>query len=501
MGDRTKDHDRVNAAIQIIQDEVFELEKQKNDLLARVRTLQDTIARKHALAGNLENLLVPVNRLPDEILLTCFGLAVQDWLGEIDGADEQRVLDALNKGWPEPNWMNDKSATEGFELPISPAFAISSVSHRWRQLTINMPSLWTNLVIPPKFAHHMDVYRDVLSRVKDMPISANFRFFSPAEMLLAAGPSLMQALMPLMHAQKITALILLSPSPVLSSLLSLLDNQPINVACFPSPYLNVFSRLTVLSIFGIEESHSFTLSQLRWLLSATPQLKTLKLHHDEPPIDPENEAGSTVISLPKLEKLTIIQYSSFIYEFLRSLSAPNLSRVELLTWDANMECDLSYLFINNSDTLLPRFPNVRNLTFSWYYEHDGLDADLIRAFPRVTHLTILSPLPFYDDAGPRSSAPPKFRWLQHLTLNFAFEKTEMDPWDSFFWLPGPEDQADHPLIISVFDSSSLPERDFENSHLLRYYEELQRYNPVFDRRSSRLDEFMRWQADGEQELV
>ncbi|KAH7904434.1 hypothetical protein BJ138DRAFT_910585 [Hygrophoropsis aurantiaca] len=231
MGDQTREHDRVNAAIRIIEDEVLELEKQQNDLLARIHALQDTIARKRALARNLENMLVPVNRLPEEILLTCFGLAVQDWMGQIDGSDEQIIMDALNKDW-EPNWIDDKSATEGFELPISPAFAISSVSHHWRRLTINMPSLWTNLVIPPKFSRHLDVYRDVLRRVKDMPISANFRFFSPAEILLAAGPSLMQALMPLMHAQKITALTLLSPSSVLSSLLSQLDNQPINTTGF-----------------------------------------------------------------------------------------------------------------------------------------------------------------------------------------------------------------------------------------------------------------------------
>ncbi|KAH7909532.1 hypothetical protein BJ138DRAFT_1155043 [Hygrophoropsis aurantiaca] len=488
MGIQTGEQDpqaSTRTTIKVIEDEVLELEKHECDLLARLHRLQDTIARKRALAANLKNSFVPIHRLPNEVLLACFQQAVHDWLSKMDGEDERMIPDSESRS--EYDWE------------CTPVFAITHVSHRWRQLAINMPSLWTTLVIKPKFARHLDVFRDFLSRVKHMPITANFRRFSYDDMESSVERSLLRAMMPLMHAQQITALTLLSPGRVLASLRSRLAKKPFNVLGPPSPYLNVFSRLTVLSIFGIEEADHFNLGHLARLLSAAPQLKTLELYYD-PSIDPDfDSVGHTVISLPMLEHLTIMETTAFTWEFLGLLFAPNVCQVKFLNFGDHDTSDISSLFLNNDDTFnvkVPRFPKVWNLTLSWAYYSGDLNTDLIGAFPRVTHLTMRNPVRFLDTVEPRSPEPTTFQWLRHLTLDFSFEYAYMDPRGCFNWLPVLKDQADHPLLISIFDSSTPSLRKHADGNLFRYCKKLQQYGKL-DERSSRLDRFLCWQANGE----
>ncbi|KAH7905525.1 hypothetical protein BJ138DRAFT_1130448 [Hygrophoropsis aurantiaca] len=438
MESHTEQHDTsTRTTIEILETEVLELEKKESDLLAQLHPLQAIIAHKRSLAGKLKNSLVPVNRLPNEILLACFDQAVQDWADENAGADEQNVAQLACVDW---------EGDVDFELPCTPVFAISHVSHHWRQLAINAPSLWTNHVVTPAFGRHMDIFRDVLHRAKGAPIAATFRcseygfrsseyeFRAFEDEQISSGTLLMEAIMPLIHAQQIKALTFFCSPPMLSSL-----------------------------------SQS--------LLSAAPQLKTLKLQYDT--ADAVKRADRTVVTLPMLENLTIMQSNRFVSKLLGSLSAPNVRQLKLLAWHP---VELSYasscLFIRNnnrnSSSRVPRFPSVRNLVLSSLDEFDELKNVLIK---------------------PSSLAPPTFQWLQHLTLDFSFEEdfaVGTQALDPFTWLPKPRDRADRPLLILVLDRSTESTQDADK-YLFWYYKELQQYGTL-DRSSSRLEEFMQLQA-------
>ncbi|KAH7909902.1 hypothetical protein BJ138DRAFT_1114580 [Hygrophoropsis aurantiaca] len=485
-----QDTGSIHNILKTIEGEVFELEKQESDLRARLLLLQDSIARKRAHAGNLKNSLVPVYCLPDEILLACFGQALQGWLVENHGADEQ-----INLNWHQ-NRKYMGSGTGEFEWPISPTFVISHVSHRWRHLAVTMPSLWTALIITTRSEHHLDVFRDFLHRINDMPVAADFRFGSSKGMLSDAEISLMEAIMPLIHAQQLTALTLRVPEPVLSLLLSRTMNAPITGS--PSSSFT-FTRLTALAILrSVDSTQTLTFNQLRLLLSATPQLKSLELQRHVFIDSDEERTSESVINLPKLEKLTIIGCTRLVCKFLSSLSAPDVRQLKILLWYPYMA---SPFFVNNNGFESPRFPKVQDFTLSFHGNTSDHRLFIIEAFPRVTRITMHSQGLFYQDEDPeesRSPTPLAFQSLEHVTLDFAFEDAHWDPRDCFTWLPGRADQGT-PLQIHVFDSSDLEHRRTADRHLFRYYTELQKYGTL-DERSTRLDEFLRWQADGEPEL-
>ncbi|KAH7910805.1 hypothetical protein BJ138DRAFT_1179980 [Hygrophoropsis aurantiaca] len=491
MASQTGDQDTQTASIHSIiknvEEEVLELKKQETDL-------QDYIARKRALTANLKNSLVPVYRLSNEIILACFGQAVRVWLEENNGADESVVVNQI---------CNEPGAAD-FTWPYSPAFGISHVSHLWRQLAINLPTLWTSLVVMPNIGRHLGVLRDVLHRVDCLPIAANFRSFGSGVMRSSPGfSSSMEANVQLLHTQRINALTFLNSAPVLSSLLSLITNQPICITGHPSS--TTFSSLTSLTIFKNGGPEQLNFTRLKSILSATPQLKTLELQHFEL-VDAEEGADGAIICLPMLENLTIIQSSPLLYKVLDSLSAPNVGQLKLLLWWPRVEPIISHLFVKNNDNFdlkLPRFPKVWNLTLSSFYEYDGLGTHIISAFPRVTHLTMRSPGQFYESEDLAPLAPLVFQQLQHLTLDFAFEFADRDPQICLTWLPKSKDRPDHPLLISVFDSSDLSTQEASataDRFLFFHYQELQQCGQL-DRSSSRLDKYLRWQADGEAVVV
>ncbi|KAH7904366.1 hypothetical protein BJ138DRAFT_1130986 [Hygrophoropsis aurantiaca] len=480
MENHTGHHDTsVRATIKIIENEVLGLREQELVLLTQLRPLQDAIARKS-----------PVNRLPDEVLLACFGQAMRDWVVKNDGADERAVAELAYS-----DWKKDVD----FKLPCTPTFAISHVSHRWRQLAIDDPSLWTNLVITPKFGGHWEIFEDFLRRAKGMPIAANFRSleYGDEEMLKSAAALLTK------HAQTINELASLDSGPVCSSLLSQMIEQAA-VWSQSSPSI-VFSCLTALSIFNLKYV-SVPFTYLRHFLSAVPQLRTLELQHLGS-LGAAESKDKTDIALPMLENLTIIYSNPFVCKLLDSLCAQAVLQLKLLIWDdwpLGTADVASCLFTDNmhfdSGLRLPRFPNVQNLTLSSSYDY-YLNTNLIHAFPQVTHLTLGSMSVFGRIEEPSSQAPPTFQCLQRLTLDFVFEgKPPLDSHFCFTWLQKPQDRADHrPLLISVFDRSTESMED-TNKHLFRYYKELQQYGE-FGGSSSRLNEFMRWQADGEPEIL
>ncbi|KAH7906082.1 hypothetical protein BJ138DRAFT_1163489 [Hygrophoropsis aurantiaca] len=473
MGTHTEHRDNtIRAAIKTIEHEVLELER---DLAMRLRIIQDTILSKRVRARSLENLLAPVNRLPNEIFLMCFRKAVQNWVDTNDAAEDWSV------GFYETARDTD------FILPCTPVLAISHVSHHWRQLAINTPFLWTNLVITQKCERHLDVFRDFLVRANGMPIAASFRSFGHATMLSSAGVLLMEAMMPMIRTQKISALSFLSLGPAFTYLVPRIVERT-NSGLAPI----VFDRLTTLSSFGLGYQYlyrdSTSFSHLLQLLSATPQLKTLKLQCDID-LDFEDAERRHSISLPMLENLTIIEPTPCVCKVLNSLFAPAVCQLKLQIDDESTDSSLR----------MPRFPRVQNLTIMWIVFYECLDVILLSAFPQVTHLTLGNQ--FYEMSY--SLAPTTLQSLQHLTLNFAFDNSDlMDPQEGLSWLSKTKDRADCMLTVTVFDHSSEAGWTHAKKPLFQFYEELQRYGTL-DRNSSRLDEFMRWQAltNGESEAA
>ncbi|KAH7905285.1 hypothetical protein BJ138DRAFT_793112 [Hygrophoropsis aurantiaca] len=487
MADQPEDQDALQAstcaAIRSIEGEMLELKKHECDLIAQLDRLQDAIAHKRALTGNLNNSLSPVYRLPSEILLACFELAVQEWASENDGADEQAVMRQMHaEGIGRPRL--------DFGWSCTPAVLISHVSHHWRQLAIHTPALWTNLIITPESERHLDVFWNILHhRVNDKSITLNFHSFGPENELSSDGASLMEAIMPLIHAQKVTALTLVNSGPVLSFLRS----QLADFSGPPSPSLTAFSHLTALSILSrIDDRVCFTFTHLRRLLSGTPLLKALELQHFAS-VTSEELADKTTIDLPKLEKLTIILPDTFACKLLDCLASPDIRQMKFLLWRPRDR--LSYLFVDNDLVLkVPKFPEVENLTLSWRNSNGdpALDTTIIDAFPHITHLTMGSRIRFSDSEA-------KWSKLQHLTLDFTFWGDQSSPPGCFTWLPGPGDPGDHPLLISVIntpDPALQQTNDYADKRIFPHFKELQRYGKI-DESSTRLDAFLRWQAAGE----
>ncbi|KAH7907554.1 hypothetical protein BJ138DRAFT_1129083 [Hygrophoropsis aurantiaca] len=487
MENRTEAQDTQSShpnTIKTIEDEVLKLEKQEADLLTPLHYLQHSIAHGCVLARNVKNSPVPINRLPDEILLACITEAAQDWMSRSDDAEERVIYDHFYNG-----------GSGDFEWSCTPVITISYVSRRWRYLAIHMPALWTNLVITPSSGRHLDVLREFLQRASGMPIIANFRFCGTALHCLA-DVLLMDVTVLLLRTQQISGLSFLNSDPMLSFRIT---DQPIHIT--GPPVTTTFSHLTSLTIFNIDGFEDLTFTSLRSLLSATPHLKSLTFQQYGS-VDPAEKGDRTTIDLPKLEILKIIDYSPLACKLLDSLSAPEVRQLELLYWISMKNSGTSsFLFLENNDNFglkVPKFPKIWNFTLSWYCRYDYLDAKFLSAFPGVTHFMIRSPTLFNDSAEAKSMAPPTFQWLRRLSLDFAFGHIDdMDPRNCFNWLPNPK--ADDPLLISISDSSDLSTQEAckrADRYLFLHYKELQQHGKL-DGSSSRLDKFLCWQADGE----
>ncbi|KAH7905493.1 hypothetical protein BJ138DRAFT_757702 [Hygrophoropsis aurantiaca] len=479
MGNQTVDQD-VSTEVKAIEDEVLELTKQECVLLESLRDRQCTIALKQAQAGQLENSLLPVYRLPTEILQACFYLALQTWLSEHDF--ERKIADQLDE--PKIDW-------ERF-YPYESPFVVSHVSCRFRQLAINFPSLWTNLLIAPSFIRHMDVLQEFLLRVKGMPCSVIFLSFGSKKKgsIRVDFEAIKTAMTPLVKAGQITALAFLDSAPAFSFVCSLLAEQPITGSTSP----NVLSNLTALTLFEFEGR--IKPAELRSLLSTTPQLKSIGLLGRSVLINEGQEADKSPINLPMLNSITTIETfrDSDVLDFVCLLSVPNLYQFNLISCRTT-----SFLFIDNDDKK-PRFPSVRSLVFSGYGHHYN-SLEIIRAFPKITHLTLWNP-GIFECTNPQGAF---WRELQHFTLDCNFPAPFLSTY-CITWLYDSQKTEQSPqtkrsLQISVFDPYEKLYPDSEATKhkkdlmLFSYYEVLQDYGSL-EEESIRLDEYRQWTADG-----
>ncbi|KAH7909188.1 hypothetical protein BJ138DRAFT_257695 [Hygrophoropsis aurantiaca] len=171
-------------------------------------------------------------------------------------------------------------------------------------------------------------------------------------------------------------------------------------------------------------------------------------------------------------------------DFLGCFSVPALRHLQLTSWFTSID---DCFLINDS----PRFPNIEHLTLveSTYTYHQY--QHLVRAFPRVTHLTLRNPYQLTNLSWQNQSSP-SWSNLRRVTFHLTFSAiSHYEPYYCHFgWLGRHEDQPRQALQICVLDSSRERGGDADK-RLFGYYKALDKYGPL---EGSRLDQFLQAKA-------
>ncbi|KAH7923528.1 hypothetical protein BV22DRAFT_1130608 [Leucogyrophana mollusca] len=464
MGDSSQ---KTSSVIESLRTEVLELASLESDLLARLQSVQRSLACKRTRLGEEMNQLTPVYRLPNETLIACFEEAIQ-------------------------------------HHPHA-ARAMSHVSRRWRCLSINTPSLWTHVQVTSKTASDIDLFQEFLRRSANLPIAVEFRdcidlneLIYPASVDLCHGngdtydySSIVDVLLPSLY--RITALASLDSSTVLLSLLS-----GFNVPLSTSPSSQGFKGLTAFTLTTSREiSGSIPYSLFLQLLVASPNLKSLTVDLNlagVPYSSDDHVSADAELSFPSLEYMSIHSpcddFGVEPFNFIASISAPTLRHLALgplyLTSASHMR---DAFFLNNT----PRFPNVRTLTLGDLAGNNSrvTNQTFVKAFSRITNLTID---PHSTSAlGPRNLFPsgkdllmrplgrprPEPAWpdLQHLTITNRVAHARMSLSSVCSWLEARRSEGTgKPLRIRV----SSPDPQGVTPVPMDFYRDLQKLKDYGD---------------------
>jgi hypothetical protein len=130
-----------------LRQEICALESRREELHARLQEtttslaeVQSLLTRKKAQSHAVHNLLAPVSRLPDEVLLAIFEEAVKN---------------------QEPGQV------------VRTEMILSCTSHRWRQVTVNAPRLWNSFCVRAEVP--IVVLQNYVSRSANIPLTVEFR--------------------------------------------------------------------------------------------------------------------------------------------------------------------------------------------------------------------------------------------------------------------------------------------------------------------------------------
>ncbi|KAH7905335.1 hypothetical protein BJ138DRAFT_787557 [Hygrophoropsis aurantiaca] len=353
---------------------------------------------------------IPIMRLPDEIFLVCF----------------EEIINL---------WADSRGDITSTLLPLGscthPSIVLSHVSRHWRHLTLNTPSLWTEICI---HVHNMAckrdsaalsiVFADVIHRSKDMQIRVELKparccrhtsgMISLTRSLPvsrhqernsfghACEPAL-NALLPSLH--RIRSLAALNSSITFSAMLSRIF---VTAAMTPESSFSSLIELTVANHDSPNTQHNGqTLRPIPSrlflsLLASAPRLKSLSLVGN---IVDFARPNTPLLTLPSLKYLLISKPVSTYrtpLNFLSTICAPALHHLELrestLLWTKDvidaLFADQSPNFLSNSIASLPtsKFPNVEDLTFHRVsFQGSERVRTFVQAFPRVKRLVLDAP--------------------------------------------------------------------------------------------------------------
>ncbi|KAH7907707.1 hypothetical protein BJ138DRAFT_1182245 [Hygrophoropsis aurantiaca] len=337
------------------------------------------------------NRLAPIYRLPDELLIRIF---------------EEHIKDPSGHNWAE-------------------ARLLALVSRRWRLLAINTPALWTCISFTP--FENIEIPESYVQRSGEYPIEVNFACWAatPASynelasalrvlytcvarmrrlQISDMAPKLLQWLLPRldrMHALSLThvslhnnagILDLKEPCPFVSGCYSpairSLEVAGIRLSNRQIP-LNL-RALTSLTL-GDEEATKPMIdhSAFHQLLSSTPQLTRLIIRNSA--VHFHADGLTKAVCLPALHTLIFRGNASrhfCEYQFLASLSAPSLARLEL------SECltrfgeyrDPTPQFMDGANQ--PKFPLAQRFYVGRKFYNPQHVPLFILGLPHVTHVSI-----------------------------------------------------------------------------------------------------------------
>lgn len=470
-----------------LQQEVCALENKRRELLVRLEEtntslveVQTLLTRKTSQAHTVQNLLAPVSRLPDEVLLAIFEEAVR--------SQEQGQV----------------TRTE---------IAISYTSHHWRQVTVNAPRLWNSLCIRAEVPVAMlQIY---LSRSSSIPLTIEFRERETAwpgadkrsmahlgSALDAISPSVprwrrivvlhrsypyfthvfreLRKAAPLKMLQSISMrspgvcgpcpLLLGDSAPALESLE--VEDMPL-----PPPVTQTFDAarysvagLTTLRLrvhgMGVGSSHAATdPSAFRALIGSAPMLSTLEIYGQPINFGQErvDEEDVLPLEIPRLRTLVLrpgTQHPRDLRHFISVIKAPTLRQFELVYPDnAPPGQDVSDLLFDPFP--LARFPCVETVRL-----HNAVHADTVEAFmnafPVAARITLGSPdagCLFEKQTSSNTHSPWTSSHIQHLTVVSPLHNTLLQMYE---WLLSAARQG-HRLPIITLEG---PIRGIDNPEFL-----------------------------------
>lgn len=457
-----------------LQQEVCALENKRKELLVRLEEtntslveVQTLLTRKTSQAHTVQNLLAPVSRLPDEVLLAIFEEAVR--------SQEQGQV----------------TRTE---------IAISYTSHHWRQVTVNAPRLWNSLCIRAEVPVAMlQIY---LSRSSSTPLTIEFRERETAwpgadkrsmahlgSALDAIWPSVprwrrivvlhrsypyfthvfreLRKAAPLKMLQSISMrspgvcgpcpLLLGDSAPALESLE--VEDMPL-----PPPVTQTFDAarysvagLTTLRLrvhgMGVGSSHAATdPSAFRALIGSAPMLSTLEIYGQPINFGQErvDEEDVLPLEIPRLRTLVLrpgTQHPRDLRHFISVIKAPTLRQFELVYPDnAPPGQDVSDLLFDPFP--LARFPCVETVRLH-NAVHAGTVAAFMNAFPVAVRITLGSPdagCLFEKQTSSNTHSPWTSSHIQHLTVISPLHNTLLQMYE---WLLSAARQGHRLPIITL----------------------------------------------------
>ncbi|KAK0440179.1 uncharacterized protein EV420DRAFT_1135516 [Desarmillaria tabescens] len=303
---------------------------------------------------------------------------------------------------------------------------VMHVCHRWRQVAIHTPALWTTLHISRSrkaldnlpsvkdFRNPMPWVTEHLMRSQCLPldISLDCRHISIKSVfnqlipeshrwrsLVITIPSVQDLPNALSSLKKI-------PAPALETLeitsLKYHDSIAPNLTSFfrggLSPNLS-HVRLNRVSLswlaFPLKGLTTLDLRFIIWptfphlaeMLSGSPNLQNLVLHIDNTAAKLLNRRGRAAISIPSLRSLEIRLFSQglpTICPFLQIFSIPALESLTLREVTSSDWCRIVVYFRVNCTS----YPVLRHLRLSCIRGLISVDSSAVRAFPQLTHLSL-----------------------------------------------------------------------------------------------------------------
>jgi len=336
------------------------------------------------------------------------------------------------------------------ELPFP--LLVSCITRRWRDVAINSPSVWCNLIfttsvhsdhwcsalwLPRSGAHPLDITIDLVGRTKErimnliIPHVARWRRFSVkawdrGDLEVVLLP-LRTATAPLLQHVEFHCREDENPESwqfhercltLDTTHLRSVRLRGLCIECAP-PHIG-------LTDIQLDSKHTFlTYNQISDLLSASPGLKTLMLCLSR--VDLPNDTNLPVIKLPSLRSLAMnFRHceNSFVYLF-ALLSTPALESLELVHMNYTHTNDFDAYCLTHS--VSPKYPNLRKLKLFSCGEAqasgDMMD-NFLAFFPTITSL-------YRVDSRTRFTTPPRFLFLKEITFG---DKSNQFLFDQFDWL-------------------------------------------------------------------